>query len=1079
MKIADEIKNNQNTEEQLQRAIKKLISLYTDKSHFVYELLQNAEDAGATSIKFVQYADKLEVMHNGKAFTTENLQALCDIGLSDKEKDLNKIGEFGIGFKSVYCICDTVLLYSVPQKSEHADDCKPFAVEIKNYRIPEDIPEKTLPEGFTTLFVFPYLRCTESTRFKNLTELKEAISKRLKNLGVTTLLFMKNLELIEYEINITDEKLTGAYLREIKQLNERCTRFSAIGSENNSTEDTVDFIKFSMPIDTEKSRRSVDIAFLCSEDKTGKMNFRKTEDNPYISVFFSTETESKLDFIVQGPFRTTPNRTSVPKDEEENKGLVKKVAELLKQSILDLRDLKFLDLSLIKVLPLDRGVFKNSELFSPLYEATVEVLKKEEVLPIKDETGYTKASHARITKSKDLAELLPSSLLSNLLSKGLEKYKWLPQPLSDKIYDYFSKQLEIKVIEIRDLKEHFRKNPLFLTRRDNEWFIRLYALYDNAYEKLNSSFMFRKDDSSNILDAAIIRTESGRIVAPFRRSQNEYHPNVFLPSVNVECSGLQLVHHELYKNCRDFFENEKKLHLPKASEDDTFIESLKKRYSGGNPDVSFEDHIQDVRSILSYLNKHRNCSDQEILSLFCLKCHLSDDESDLWEIPSSKRILFPKTKSGLDLEGYYKGIDDSVSFINLEEYKKADIQYEELQKLGVSDNIIIGGNINSGELPTGKPGRRPKWYAADNFRWMLDIDNVNNVLPYITSKYEFYKQRAEKPESRESAPRLLENLKIKSRVIFKILQDNERALIGYIHTNQYIREIKFAKIICKLKRDQECLSPEDRQNLLSWNGKWLFTKSNELVSPNEISESELDENIYGCVESNSLIHSILGFTKKKKDIVDVFESEYVSMTVEQHQYIFDRVLKEEYGIERETFIDLLERSRQSSEIFPANPVKNWDALRKHAAEMLSYATPVEYVPKIRQIRITHKSGDARAYLRSNYRIEFTNSCACQLCHQSSESFEASQLEKEPKHELDPLHLCLCENCNVKFKKLRNNKILSDRLIDIILGVSEKEIEERHHVSVTIEGHDLWFTPTHIAEIIELLKLKMKVEDNVE
>lgn len=73
-----------------------IIQLYTDKSHFVYELLQNAEDAGATEIRFVQYPDRLEVMHDGKSFTTENLQGLCDIGQSDKVNDLNQIGEFEV-----------------------------------------------------------------------------------------------------------------------------------------------------------------------------------------------------------------------------------------------------------------------------------------------------------------------------------------------------------------------------------------------------------------------------------------------------------------------------------------------------------------------------------------------------------------------------------------------------------------------------------------------------------------------------------------------------------------------------------------------------------------------------------------------------------------------------------------------------------------------------------------------------------------------------------------------------------------------------------------------------------------------
>ena len=91
MNIADKILQNQDRDGMLRRSLERIIQLYTDKSHFVYELLQNAEDAGATGIRFVQYSDRLEVMHDGKSFTTENLQGLCDIGQSDKINDLNQI----------------------------------------------------------------------------------------------------------------------------------------------------------------------------------------------------------------------------------------------------------------------------------------------------------------------------------------------------------------------------------------------------------------------------------------------------------------------------------------------------------------------------------------------------------------------------------------------------------------------------------------------------------------------------------------------------------------------------------------------------------------------------------------------------------------------------------------------------------------------------------------------------------------------------------------------------------------------------------------------------------------------------
>ena len=46
--------------------LKTLLSqFYPDKNHFIYELLQNAEDAGASSVRFEVLPDRLIFAHNG------------------------------------------------------------------------------------------------------------------------------------------------------------------------------------------------------------------------------------------------------------------------------------------------------------------------------------------------------------------------------------------------------------------------------------------------------------------------------------------------------------------------------------------------------------------------------------------------------------------------------------------------------------------------------------------------------------------------------------------------------------------------------------------------------------------------------------------------------------------------------------------------------------------------------------------------------------------------------------------------------------------------------------------------------
>ena len=103
--IAEQIKVKQNTYEMLQRALERIIQLYTDKSHFVYELLQNANDypveGKMVDVEFHITDNYLLFLHSGEKFNVRNISGIC--GINEKEKTANKktIGYKGIGFKTV------------------------------------------------------------------------------------------------------------------------------------------------------------------------------------------------------------------------------------------------------------------------------------------------------------------------------------------------------------------------------------------------------------------------------------------------------------------------------------------------------------------------------------------------------------------------------------------------------------------------------------------------------------------------------------------------------------------------------------------------------------------------------------------------------------------------------------------------------------------------------------------------------------------------------------------------------------------------------------------------------------------
>lgn len=77
--------------------------------HVVSELLQNADDAGATEAAVDIQDGEFLFTHNGEDFTAEHLASLCRFGYSNK-RALHTIGFRGIGFKSTFSLGDQVRL---------------------------------------------------------------------------------------------------------------------------------------------------------------------------------------------------------------------------------------------------------------------------------------------------------------------------------------------------------------------------------------------------------------------------------------------------------------------------------------------------------------------------------------------------------------------------------------------------------------------------------------------------------------------------------------------------------------------------------------------------------------------------------------------------------------------------------------------------------------------------------------------------------------------------------------------------------------------------------------------------------
>lgn len=163
-----------------------LANRYDDRTHFIFELLQNAEDAlarrdgweGRRAVEFALSDQALIASHFGTPFTEEDVRGICGIG--ETTKDLTAIGRFGIGFKSVYAYTDSPEIHS---GEEH------FAIE--SFIWPKAISAIETEPGQTVLHL-PLREDAPSALAE--------IASGLQRLGPRTLLFLREIEEISWSV---------------------------------------------------------------------------------------------------------------------------------------------------------------------------------------------------------------------------------------------------------------------------------------------------------------------------------------------------------------------------------------------------------------------------------------------------------------------------------------------------------------------------------------------------------------------------------------------------------------------------------------------------------------------------------------------------------------------------------------------------------------------------------------------------------------------------------------------------------------------------------------------------------------
>lgn len=576
--------------------------LYSDGTHFILELLQNAEDAKATQIEFLSFPNRLEVRHNGRPFNENDVRGVCGVGESTKEHDFTQIGRFGIGFKSVYAFTNTPTIH-----------CGDEHFEIRHYVRPYAVSAQPLTTPWTTLIIIPFDKNDVSEGYA-----ATEIATRLRCLSVRTLLFLASIDEINYVVVDAD---SGTYLKSTRPcINSRLV--TVVGEKSGVPEtESEQWLVFDKPLLNDNGVIGpnghpvppAQIAFLLEDRETepkkakqtsprqkkvaGSQNHWDTKKVVALSssplvVFFPTEKESQLGFLIQGPYRTTPARDNIPSNDEWNVQLIAETATLLTSTALPaLKEMGLLTVGVFGALPINMDNFPENGFFFPIADAVRSALQTEELLPAVD-GSFTSARNALLGRGQELRSLLGNDQLKILFDIPHE-VKWLSGDITPDnapvLRDYLRD--ELTVAEVTPESIALRITTAFMERQSDEWVTAFYgtllsweALWKPRRDTLNRA---------SLRDREFLRLEDGSHVKPFDAMGQ---PNAYLP-LKVP-TQLPVVRASVAndKSAKEFLT---RLGLSEPDVVAEVIEELLPRYLASDVFPSAGEHAEHMKEILA------------------------------------------------------------------------------------------------------------------------------------------------------------------------------------------------------------------------------------------------------------------------------------------------------------------------------------------------------------------------------------------------------------------------------------------------------------------------------------------------
>ncbi|CAF1164398.1 unnamed protein product [Adineta ricciae] len=387
--------------------------LYNTDMHFVLELIQNADDnryITKPSLIFVIDSTSINIYNNETGFQEHNIQALCDIGKSTKGKhQQGYIGQKGIGFKSVFTICDRPEIYSNGYQICFDAHNGPIGYILPNWINDENRDNDYL--NWSTRICLPLKSETEMQKHKS-----RSLTESFHDIHPSLLLFLNRLRSITIDNRLTHSKHI------YERIDLPGTKIIEIHCEQTIEKWFV--IKKQLPIPNEIQTNletliestEIALAFPLHEIRSNEQ-FKLTKQDVYAYLPLRT---FGFTFIIQADFEVPSSRQDILSDSIWNQYLLNEIPSLFLSSL----DIFQAERSSLPIDPLhfflcflpDEVSIYNNNIFRPVCRTILHSLRSRRFLPVISEPNLHMPHECVLVHDSTIKDLLTPELLYHHLN---------------------------------------------------------------------------------------------------------------------------------------------------------------------------------------------------------------------------------------------------------------------------------------------------------------------------------------------------------------------------------------------------------------------------------------------------------------------------------------------------------------------------------------------------------------------------------------------------------------------------------------------------------------------------------------